>query len=628
VRIFLAVLLIVVSLPTAANPDVMRTLHMLDYIGVDYGEFVQNGEVLSELEYEEQKNFAAAIEQRLRGLTEHKDKPELLRMAADLRQAIDDKAPGDRVKTMTTKLTSQVLAAYPVEQSPRRPPDVAAASTLFEAQCSSCHGATGQGNGVNADGQEPPPTNFYDRARQEQRSIFGLYNVISNGVEGTAMPSFAALTEAQRWGLAFYVGQLIYSDSERQRGADLIAAGDSFGVDNLGELTQIFPSDMQAAHGGDGLAVTAYLRANPAAVITAKDDAPMAHALALLDKSLTAYRNGHRRDATDAALAAYLDGYELQEAAVSTLDSDLNLQIERAMLNLRQLIADGAPLNDVLAAGETARDLLQEANDRLQSSSMSTTSSFIGSFIILTREGLEAILVLAALFAFLGKIERTDARRYVHYGWIAALACGGFTWFAATYLISISGAGRELTEGFSALIAAAVLLSVGLWMHNKSLSGQWQRYIAQHMERALSRGSLWGIAALAFIATYREVFETVLFYQALWAQGNHRAILGGMILALIALLIIAYLILKASRRLPLQQFFRVSSLFIVALAIIFTGQGIQALQEAGMLGSEAVDFISVPLLGIYPNLQSLLSQLLVAVVVILAFGWNRRSSTT
>src|SRR3546814_8328147 len=100
------------------------------------------------------------------------------------------------------------------------------------------------------------------------------------------------------------------------------------------------------------------------------------------------------------------------------------------------------------------------------------------------------------------------------------------TWLVATRLIEISGASRELTEGFAALLAAAVLVSVGIWMHGKSQADAWQRYIRTTVSNALSRGSAWFLFGLSFLIVYREAFETVLFYAALWSQGNHTAVLA------------------------------------------------------------------------------------------------------
>src|SRR3546814_10011325 len=112
----------------------------------------------------------------------------------------------------------------------------------------------------------------------------------------------------------------------------------------------------------------------------------------------------------------------------------------------------------------------------------------------------------------------SSALPYVHAGWIGALAAGGVTWAVATYAIGVSGASRELTEGFGSIFAAVVLLSVGIWMHGKAQADQWQRYIREKLSRALSRQSAWFLFGLAFIVVYREVFETILFYAALRSE--------------------------------------------------------------------------------------------------------------
>src|SRR5690606_23417907 len=128
---------------------------------------------------------------------------------------------------------------------------------------------------------------------------------------------------------------------------------------------------------------------------------------------------------------------------------------------------------------------------------------------------------------------------YVHAGWAAALSAGALTWVAATWLIAISGASRELTEGFGSLFAAVVLLWVGLWMHGKSHAQQWQRYIREKMQGVLTRRSGWFLFGLAFLVVYREVFETILFYTALWTQGNGGAVIGGALGAVVLLGLIA-----------------------------------------------------------------------------------------
>lgn len=603
--------------------QVMRILHMLDYVGVDYPEFVRKGRVLDEAEYVEQVEFAREIDERIRALPPHPARAGLAQRAAGLRQAIGDKVDGSQIAWFTAELSRELRKAYPVKESPRTAPDVAAAAALYQQQCAQCHGADGNGEGPAGFGLEPAPTNFQETARQRQRSVFGLYNIISLGVEGTGMASYAQLPEEQRWALAFYVGQLAYDDATRKAGEIQWRSGETAGLQDLHGLSTALPAELEAAHGAKGRQLMAYLRANPQ-VLEGETD-PLGIAAGTLADSLQAYERGDADSALKLALDAYLEGFELGEAALSALDSKLMRQTEAAMLRYRQLVKAGAPVEQVRSQADTIQAQLAEGRERLAGGGLSQTGSFLGSFVILTREGLEAILLLAAMLAFLNRTERPGARKYVHAGWIAALLMGGLTWYAASYLISISGANRELTEGVSALVAAVVLLSVGLWMHNKSYAARWQAYVSEHLGKALSGAGLWGLAGLAFIATYREVFETVLFYQALWGQGDHQAILWGIAAAAVTLLVIAVAIFYFSMRLPIRQFFSASSILIVVLAVIFTGKGVAAIQEAGLLPVNSVDFVSIPVLGIYPTLQVLLMQAVVLALVLGGFAWNHLS---
>ena len=147
----------------------------------------------------------------------------------------------------------------------------------------------------------------------------------------------------------------------------------------------------------------------------------------------------------------------------------------------------------------------------------------------------------------------------MHIGWVGALAAGGLTWAAATYVVNISGANREVTEGVSSVFAAVVLLGVGLWMHQKSAAGRWQAYLREKMSGAMNRRSAYAMAGLAFVAVYREVFETVLFFSALWTEGNGAALLLGLAAGAAILAGIAWLLLRTSARMPIGKFFSASS---------------------------------------------------------------------
>ncbi|MGH8528569.1 MAG: cytochrome c/FTR1 family iron permease [Nevskiales bacterium] len=601
----------------------MNALHMLDYIGVDYPEFVQDGRVKNEAEYVEQVEFASEVAAVLARLPATPAQTELLRQATGLQQAIHDKVAGREITALTDALSTALVRHYPVPQAPRRAPDMTQVQAQYQNACASCHGASGGGDGAAGTGLEPPPANFLDRARAEQRSVFGLYNVISLGVAGTGMPSFKQFSEAERWALAFYVSQLSNSGDEKARGERLWRdqAAAARALPDLQHLANALPNAQARQHGAAGTDVLAWLRAHPEALQRSEEN-PLALASAQIKASAQSYGAGQAQLALQQALAAYLDGFELAEAALAAADPQLVRTIEQQMMDYRALIKTGAPAERVMASAAEIQAQLDIARDRLTEAVHAPLGSFVGSFIILAREGLEVILVLAAMFTFLKRAERSDALPWVHAGWSSALLLGIATWFASTYFINISGATRELTEGFTALVAAVILLSVGLWLHNKSYSSRWQQYVAGKMKGALSSGGLWGIALLSFIATYREVFETVLFYRALWDQGSHGAILLGMAAAGLMLAGVIWAVFALSMRLPIRQFFTASSVLIVILAVVFTGQGVAALQEAGWLSAQNVAFIRVPLLGIYPNLQGLSLQAAVLMLVLSGFAWN------
>lgn len=612
----------------ADGEEVRPILQMIDYVGVEYPEFVRDGEVLNEAEYAEQVEFALLIRERLESLPEKPAKGEALEIARRLERAIGDKAPGKEVVGLIAGLRERILESYPIEVAPQEAPrDIAGAAPLYQQQCAGCHGAEGGGDGPLAAGMEPPPINFRDQARANQQSVFGLFNTITLGVDGTPMPGFAHLSEADRWRLAFYVGQLAYSDEEKQAGAAIWRgeAGVREAVPDLRTLSRLSGADLKQVLGDEAVPVTAYLRNDPAATV-ASDAGPTRHldkTGALLAQSLAAYRGGKFKQAERQALSAYLDGFELAEPALAAADRALMHEIEAQMQDYRNLLRRRAPAAEAAAQVELLRASLDEASDRLRGGTLSAWASFAGSFLILSREGLEAILVLAAIFAFLKKSGRREALPYAHGGWIAAVLLGIGTWFAATYFIDISGASREVTEGVVALAAAAILLYVGLWLHNKSHAQQWQQFVAGKLESTLAGRGHWTLTLLAFLAVYREMFEIVLFYQALWLQGDHASLLAGAAAGAIVLIFVSWAIFYFSMKLPVRQFFGWSSVFIAALAVIFAGKGVAALQEAGLLPIDSIAFIQLPLLGIYSNLQALLLQMLVLGLVIAGFAYNR-----
>jgi high-affinity iron transporter len=324
---------------------------------------------------------------------------------------------------------------------------------------------------------------------------------------------------------------------------------------------------------------------------------------------------------------AYLDGFEPIESALNNVDAPLRLEIEHEMTALRAAISEGRPSDAVTAQVAKVKALLNRADAALSSSVLSPNTAFVSSMVILLREGLEAILVVSAIVAFTVKTGRRDASPYIHAGWIGAVALGGITWIIARYALSISGANRELTEGITALLAAAMLLYVGWWLHNRSNAQAWNRFIREQINTALGKRTLWTMAAISFLVVYRELFEVILFYETLWSQAGaagHGAVLWGIVAAALLLVLIGGMILRYSVRLPIGPFFAAASSLLALMAVVFVGNGVAALQEAGVLGTTTVRFFSLPMLGIHPTAQSLMLQALT--LALIAGGlWSSRA---
>jgi high-affinity iron transporter len=613
----------------AEAPPADVAWRLLDYIAVDYAEAVADGKIVNAGEYAEMIEFSASVRGRIAALPPTPVQAQLIADAEALQAAIRDKAEPADVAKRARKLGANLLAAYPTTLAPAQAPDLARAKVLYAEHCASCHGLTGAADGPAAKGLEPPVIAFNDLARARERSVFGLYQVISQGLEGTAMTSFGELPSDDRWGLAFYAGQMVFADAQAVVGQKLWGSRPDLRkrFADLRALTEPTPGALAAELGeADGMALTAYLRRHPEAVATA-DGGTLSIARAKLDECIAAYEAGDRVRARELALAAYLDGFEPVEPAIAARDAALMRRVEAAMAEVRSAIERGAPVADVRTAVAQAIVLLDEADRALAGDSLDTVSSFVGSFTILLREGLEALLIVVAMIAFLQKAERQDMLPYVHGGWIAALAAGIVTWVVATYLISISGASRELTEGFGSLTAAVVLISVGIWMHGKAQADTWQVYIREKMSKALSRRSAWFLFLLSFVVVYREVFETILFYAALWSQGGGAAMLAGGLAAAIVLAGLAWLLLTYSRRLPIAQFFRFSSILIAGLAVVLVGKGVAGLQEAGLIALRPISGLPrLDVIGLFPTWEGIVSQLVVLAVIVAGFWLNRRTA--
>jgi len=601
---------------------------LLDYVAVDYPGAVENGKIVSELEYKEMQEFSARASSEVGVLAPHPKREELARTVAQLKDAVERRESAQVVADLARQANRMLLAAYPFPVSPRALPDLTRGAALYQMQCASCHGAGGAGNGPLAANLEPAPIAFTNHERARSRSLMALYQVISQGVADTSMPAFTSLSEADRWSLAFFVGTMSYRQDDVATGERAFSQDAALqrSIADLAALVTVTEEELtKSLPGTTARTGLAYARSNPEVIRRQQERSGIALARELLQQSMEALRDGQRAVATELALSAYLDGFEPLEASLDATDRQLLVNVERTMQLYRVAVVAG----DLAQATTYAAELdsyfvrVELVTDQHRTDA---TTVFVGALTILLREGIEALLIVIAMVAFLRKADRPEVLRYVHAGWISALGAGAMTWVVATYVVSISGASREVTEGLSSLFAAFVLLSVGLWMHQKGQAGQWQEFLKRQLSSAMQKRSAWGLFALAFVAVYREVFETVLFYSALAADGNGSALLGGFVTGLVLLVIIAVIFLRTSARMPIGKFFSFSSILVTALAVVLVGKGVSGLQEAGWLMAIPIDGPRVPLLGIYPTYQTYSAQLALLVVAVGGFWWNAKKA--
>ena len=427
--------------------QVSQIWQVLDYLADDYQGAVADGQIVSESEYAEMREFAETVRAQLHNLPAVPAAPRLQEAAERLARRIADKDSADAVATQAHALADALLIAYPIPTAPLTPPDVKRGAQIYATTCAGCHGADGHGDGLAGALLQPRPVDFTDRKRAAHRSVLSLYEAVTHGVAGTAMAAFPQLGTADRWAVAFYAGSLAYapdvSEGEaRWRQDSALRAY----VPDLGTLVRGREDQWAPIFGADGSAAAlGYLRTHPEALATGPHGTALARAQ--LAASIAAYQNGRAEDAARLALSAYLDGIEPIEPTLTARNDDLRIQLETHMAQYRAAILNHAS-DAVTAQASELNRLLDVIDQELGASHATSTTAFLGAFTILVREGLEALLIVVAMIAFLRKAHRDDGVRYVHVGWTVALAAGALTWLVATYVIAVSGAGRRSPRGY------------------------------------------------------------------------------------------------------------------------------------------------------------------------------------
>ncbi|WP_082198555.1 FTR1 family protein [Bacillus sp. FJAT-26390] len=332
----------------------------------------------------------------------------------------------------------------------------------------------------------------------------------------------------------------------------------------------------------------------------------------ILNQALRDVQQGHFPEASG-QMEAFIMQWPAVEGTVRLRSATLYNSIEISMAEV-----GGYLLSDPPAAGK-AEELIGKMLGQLEPMMQETRYTAWDAGMILLREGLEAILVLAALLAYLQRTGNHDKRKWVWSGVWVGLLLSGIMAFVLTYAIAQIAAGsmREAIEGIAGLLSVVLMLTVGNWLHKKSNMNNWNQYIDKQMGSALARGSLWSLFAVSGLAIFREGAETTIFYVGMAPSIDSLQLALGFGVTFVLLLALGFAIIKFSSKLPIRPFFLVASALIYYLVIRFLGESIHSLQVSGWVSSHtAAGLPTIGALGVYPTWETTLPQLAVLAYII------------
>ncbi|MFT3876498.1 MAG: FTR1 family iron permease [Propioniciclava sp.] len=347
------------------------------------------------------------------------------------------------------------------------------------------------------------------------------------------------------------------------------------------------------------------------------------------ENALRLYESGSSGQAFKEATRAYLQHYEadgLEKATLSYLSSGRVAQVEGEFRDIRVGVRDGWPAEEVRGHVEKLSQMVTEDAAKLDGLGASESvgwSGFVAAFLILVREGVEALLVVAAVITYVVKTGRRDQLKGVYLGIGAAIAVSVGLAVAFNSLTSSADLGltQELIEGVVGVLAAALLIYVSNWILSKSEGDNWHRFINSAIDKRAESGGQWALFTVVFLAVAREGFETILFFipvfGAAQTPGDRLFIWLGMGAAVLLLAVMFVAVRYFGVRLPLRPFFRWMSVLLSVLAITIAGGAAKELQDGMILEVTPIPGLpQVDWLGFYPTVETLTTQAVVTAIVI------------
>ncbi|MGE7688514.1 FTR1 family iron permease [Lysinibacillus sp. NPDC097214] len=247
--------------------------------------------------------------------------------------------------------------------------------------------------------------------------------------------------------------------------------------------------------------------------------------------------------------------------------------------------------------------------------------------LILLREGLEALLIIMALVSFLEKSGQKTMRKWIYVGAFVGIFLSGIAavLMSTIFQSATVDTSRELMEGYIGLLAAAMMIGVGIWLHSKSSVTSWNRYISKRMGNAISTGSVFTMAAVSFLSVFREGAETLVFYAGIAPKMETSQFVLGIVVALVILAIFAFVLFKASGKIPVHKFFAVATVLIYVLAFKIIGVSLHTLQLRDSVSTTIVDGLPVVnIIGFYPTVETMIGQAVLLLLVVVTIIYKKK----
>lgn len=333
-----------------------------------------------------------------------------------------------------------------------------------------------------------------------------------------------------------------------------------------------------------------------------------------MEKITMGYLSGARKTTVENAF------YEYRRNVYSDKDNDL-VKAHKDKL-IAMLYHDAAELDGTLD---------QSGNQTEDTAKSAVIATFISCFVLVLREGLEAILVIAAIIAYLVK---SGKKKYIGPVYIGALGGILFSILLAFLFSTVAGAqsgiAQEVFEGVGMFVAVVVLFYVSNWMLSKSETEAWEKYIKSKVETSVTTGNKWVLIFAAFLAVAREGAELILFFRGVPIHGasGQRAMILAIVLSALVLIAVFLVFRFLTVRLPLKPFFLVTSVLMYAMCFSFTGKGVSELQAAGVVNKTIIPWMGFEFdfLGIYATYESLIPQVIVlAIIILMAVIYNKKN---